>query len=100
MEGEGSRRTGTLPHRSAPHFFPDGIFFEKSNHFDGGGGVATNRHPPASLGSSFFPRRDIFREVDYPDHVFWGFKWEHRLGPKQNSSLMAVAKTGGNSFRY
>lgn len=36
-----------------------------------GGGVATNRHPPASPGSSIFPRRDIFREVDYPDHVFW-----------------------------
>ena len=50
--------------------------------------------------SSIFPRRDIFREVDYPDHVFWGFKWERRLGPKQNSSLMAVVKTGGNSFRY
>ena len=42
--------------------------------------------------SSIFPRRDTFREVDYPDHVFWGFKWEYRLGPKQNSSLMAVAK--------
>lgn len=65
-----------------------------------GGGVATNRHPPASPVSSIFPRRDIFREVDYPDHVFWGFKWERRLGPKQNSSLMAVVKTGGNSFRY
>ena len=30
MEGEGSRRTGTLPHRPPPRFFPDGIFFEKS----------------------------------------------------------------------
>jgi hypothetical protein len=30
MEGEGSRRTGTLPHRPAPRFFPDGIFFGKS----------------------------------------------------------------------
>ena len=29
-----------------------------------------NRHPPASPASSIFPRRDIFREVDYPDHVF------------------------------
>lgn len=51
-----------------------------------------NRYPPASPVPSIFPRRDIFREVDYPDHVFWGFKWECRLGPKQNSSLMAVAK--------
>lgn len=30
MEGEGSQRTGTLPHRPTPRFFPDGIFFEKS----------------------------------------------------------------------
>ena len=41
-----------------------------------------NRYPPASPGSSIFPRRDIFREVDYSDHMFLGLQMGAPLGSK------------------
>ena len=57
-----------------------------------------NRYPPASPGSSIFPRRDIFRKLDFRNRWFWVSKWERRIGSDQNSSLMAVLKPEETPF--